>query len=237
MKKHSLIAIVLCVGSTMLAACDAKKDETPSDSVSSIEKTDYKIGSIIEFGKFEQDGDLTNGAEPIKWKIKEKTDETITVLSEYGLDVIKFHEEFTGVSWEGSNIRSWLNSDFYSNAFSDADKASIVKTTRDNKAGSDKYRKDGNPTEDNVWILSFDEANAYFYDNSTKRYNLSCKPTARAIANGAYVNEDGNTKWWLSTSANDGSVDQASPNFITKGGVTLSDVCFRPSITIAYKTL
>ena len=218
MKKRQLISILLCTGSMLLAACGAKGGDQASSTSdeSSAAKPDYKVGSIIEFGKYEQDGDTTNGAEPIKWKIKAKTENTITILSEFGLDVVQYNEEFTAVTWDASTIRTWMNGEFYSSAFSEAEKTKIVKTARDNKAGSDTHAKDGKPTEDNVWLLSFDEAQQYFYNKDTKRYALECKPTAYAISKGAYVSGDGYTRWWLSTSANDGSVDEASKDFITK---------------------
>lgn len=55
--------------------------------------------------------------------------------------------------WEVSTIREWLNKDFYNKAFSKSEKTKICNVVL--KTGR-------RTTNDNVFILSFDEVKKYF---------------------------------------------------------------------------
>lgn len=61
-------------------------------------------------------------------------------------------------SYEKSNVRAWLNSDFYSSAFSDGEKLSVLLTNVDNggnSTGNDGNRAASNNTEDYVFMLCY----------------------------------------------------------------------------------
>ena len=76
-------------------------------------------GEIILFGKYEQDGDDSNGAEDIEWLVlKTEPDQNrILVISRYSLDVQPYNREFASVTWENCSLRKWLNRDFFNTAF------------------------------------------------------------------------------------------------------------------------
>ena len=44
------------------------------------------VRDTIEFGRYEQDNDLTNGSEPIVWQVLEVSDESAMMITRYGLD-------------------------------------------------------------------------------------------------------------------------------------------------------
>ena len=84
------------------------------DKKSSKSTTDFEsviIGDKVCFGKFEQDGLLTDGAEDIVWIVIAKEDGRTLLLSEKILYLMPFDDD-TG-DWETSDIRKWLNNDFY----------------------------------------------------------------------------------------------------------------------------
>ncbi len=142
-----------------------------------------RVGAYIEFGTYEQDNDLTNGAEPIEWLVLDKKGGRLLVISRYALDYRQYHNKSTSISWEKCNLRKWLNDEFYSNAFSQDEKGKIYKTVIKAETGEE--------TKDRVFLLSTAEANEYF--NSDK--NRQCESTeyfhAQVRYNNAYCT------WWL----------------------------------------
>ena len=118
-------------------------------------------------GSYEQDGDLSNGAEPIEWEILGEDENGILLVSKYILDVVRYHDEETNnVSWERCTLRKWLNGEFYDAAFSDKDKKMIktVKLVNDDNP-YDTDCKGGNDTIDRVFILSWSDIMKYYTFN------------------------------------------------------------------------
>lgn len=96
-----------------------------------------RVGKIIEFGSYEQDGNTSNGKEPIEWIVVSKEgDNSYLLLSLYILDAAYWSdglEESGGalgtrgsLSYENSSIRTFLNEDFADEAFSEAEKSVII---------------------------------------------------------------------------------------------------------------
>ena len=69
----------------------------------------------VRFGKYEQDGDESNGKEDIEWIIIDKNNGNAKMISKYILDNIIYDEK--SYKWENSNLRHWLNNTFYEEAF------------------------------------------------------------------------------------------------------------------------
>ena len=88
-----------------------------------------KVKDFVFFGSYEQDGDISNGNEPIEWIVLEKQSGKILLLSRFGLDVQKFSNNAEGISWENSLIRTWLNETFIEEAFNKEDLNEILQTT------------------------------------------------------------------------------------------------------------
>ena len=126
------------------------------------EMKNLKVGDIVSFGTFEQDNDLDNGQEPIEWEVMEIEDGKAFLLSCYALDYLPFNIEDEDVTWENCTLRTWLNQDFFSSAFSDSEKAMIANTVIVNE---DKYKDENNiwtDTKDNVFLLSLTEIEKYY---------------------------------------------------------------------------
>ena len=93
------------------------------------------VGDTFDFGNY-------NG-KPIKWKILRKNIDSIYIISAEELCRRQFHNNSDRGSdnWTNSDIRRWLNGEFYSNAFTENEK-----------------RKIGTVESDRVTLLSKEEA-------------------------------------------------------------------------------
>ena len=171
------------------------KEETTAKVESSSQKKDknpdYKIGETIEFGNYPQDKDGTE--KPIEWIVMKKEGNQVLLLSKYVLDAKPYNKEWEDVTWETSDIRQWLNNEFYTTAFNKAEKAKIQTSLIKNKDNSEHGTSGGNDTEDKVFLLSKKEAKTLFSNNGER----IAKATEYAEKSGVYVNEEKAAWWWL----------------------------------------
>ena len=178
------------------------KEETTSKAESSSQKKDnnpdYKMGETIEFGNYPQDKDGTE--KPIEWIVMKNEGNQVLLLSKYVLDAKSYNEEWEDVTWETSDIRQWLNNEFYTAAFNKSEKAKIQTSLIKNEDNSEHGTSGGNDTEDKVFLLSEKEAETLF-SNDDERI---AKATEYAEKSGVYVNKEKAAWWWL-RSPGDGS--------------------------------
>ncbi len=120
------------------------------------------IGDVVTFGSY-------------NWYIIGKSDNGVTLLMKENLTTKGYNDSYASVTWETCSLRTYLNGDFY-NSFSADDKAKIVKTSITNPNNPDYSTNGGNNTEDYIYLLSIDEANAL-------------SDTIRANSSGSW--------WWL----------------------------------------
>lgn len=194
-----------------------------------------KVGGTYEFGHYDQDNNPYNGAEAIEWIVLEVSGRNAMLISKKALECIQYSVMEYGITWESSALRDWMNDEFYNEAFSYSEKQQILRTTVTADQNSVYDRKSGGVTQDYVFALSNYEAEHYFSGNSAR----ICKPTGKAVSQGAYVNPNlGSCWWWLRTpgktatdtcSVNtDGSIDY-------NGGIVSSRKgCARPCIWITF---
>lgn len=90
------------------------------------EAADLNISDSVTFGLFEQDGDLTNGAEELLWTVYDIQDGKALLICDTCIEAMPFNTEGTDNSWGNSDIRSWLNNEFYSSAFTSDEQAIII---------------------------------------------------------------------------------------------------------------
>ena len=195
----------------------------------------YLIGREVIFGSYEQDGNTGNGAEDIEWIILARTEDNALLLSKYGLDAKVYHEERVDITWEQSDIRSWLNGSFMDTAFTGEEQGAILKTEVDNSQAEGDREYDtigGNNTEDRVFLLSYKEAFEDYFSSDEERI---CMPTDYAVQNGAYTNDDtGACRWWLRSPGLDQSraaqgYSDGSPG---SDSVSNDNNCVRPALWI-----
>lgn len=177
-----------------------------------------EIGDIISFGRYEQDNNSSNGAEPIEWIVLDtQKDGQALLISKMALDCQPFNTDKTAVSWETSSIRQWLNGIFYNAAFNIAEQEQIITTmvTADNNPIYNT--SPGSNTNDKLFLLSLEEVNKYIPEDSKK----VCNATQYAVKQGAYVNPNNGGSWWWLRSPGITNCDAASIN--SDGSVDYDD--------------
>lgn len=199
-----------------------------SSSVSITDTTDsrgYYLGSDGEYyakivsSPYSSDYTFSNGAlissgetyyfkvEPIRWRVLSKKIGEKFLLCDSILALQVFDNGGSN-NYKDSDIRSWLNGDFYSTAFSAEEKSKIKTTLVDNSAASTGYDSNSyacEDTSDKVFFLSVEEVtnSSYGFSSSDSDYDETrcMKTTDYARATGAYMSTSteyyGNGHWWL----------------------------------------
>ena len=183
--------------------------------------------------------------QPIKWRILTQEDSKALLLCENIIDAKCFNAStsnrtFGGTTvyahnWEYSDIRRWLNKEFYNCAFDKLSQKLIQSTLLDNKTTC--YTVTGlfprdygiiqNNTHDNVFLISYNDSLNSAYGFSSQ-FNTKSQTREKTLSDYSYavgcgINTDdtyyGKGAWWLrSPSANGGT----TANFISVGGNTFS---------------
>lgn len=187
--------------------------------------------------------------EPIKWRILSESDGKAVILCESIIANKRYNEYYSGAiegvyanNYAESEVRAWLNDQFYNIAFSELQKSLIQTTEVDNSVYSTGY--DPNPytcenTFDKIFLPSYREVTntAYGFINNTDRYKVT---SDYSRATGAYTSTgdsySGNGDWWLRSPDDDDS-DRArgvrGDGRIGSGDVSSGDVCLVPALTIS----
>jgi len=147
-KKAVLILVAVFLSASVSSAKQADTKELSKN---------IKIGDTVYFGRYEQDGNKSNGKERIEWQVLDKEGNKALLISKKVLDVKAYNKERVDITWEDSTIRKWLNKIFINAAFNGKDKNKIIMTTVENKDNKKYGTKGGNTTKDKVFLLSIEE--------------------------------------------------------------------------------
>lgn len=129
----------------------------------SVETTVDQMDTVT-FGSYPQSDSSGVVKEPIEWLVLDRYNNKFLLLSKYILDCKYYENSYSVTTWETCTLRSFLNNDFYNQAFSVSEQNQIQTTHNVNKdavtypynISSGTYG--GNDTYDKVFCLSFDEA-------------------------------------------------------------------------------
>lgn len=150
---------------------ETRPAETTVEETEAEEVSIERDGDYIVFGHYEQDGDLSNGPEPIEWEIVSEEDGRLLLISRYALDCQPYNNENAASTWETCSLRAWLNDDFVNTAFSSAEQEYIIPATLTNPDNEIWGIEGGNDTEDMVFCLSYEEVMQYYdYTDTTEEY-------------------------------------------------------------------
>lgn len=190
-------------------------------------------GSIVTFGRYEQDNNYNNGSEPIQWKVLDVRNGKALLLSVYGLETMAYHYQAEPMTWENCSLRAYLNSNFYNGVFDDQERPYIAETYLPNNNSAAYGTWGGNPTYDHVFLLSIDELRYYF----PTEYSRKMQPTPLARAHGAYGTADAACAWWWLRSPGQAVTAASSVNslgVLLDTGPAVSDVtgAIRPAIWV-----
>ena len=176
-----------------------------------------EIGSLIILGSYEQDNMSYNGKELLEWRVLDKQDGKMLLITRYGIDCLPFDWKESKSTWDKCMLRKWLNSDFLEEAFSEEDKTMIIETPVTAEPNPEFNTRSGEDTVDKVFLLSISEAEKYFSSTQDRRCQLT--PYSRAL--GAYLSDDGGCWYWLRTS---GASREAAAIVIAAGFVSTRGV-------------
>ena len=195
----------------------------------------YKAGDTVTFGRYEQDHNYDNGKEDMEWIVLEVENGCMLLLSKYAIEGKEYHrnDEDTVVTWEISYLRKWLNNDFIRAAFNENEQAMIVESALHTGNNPEYRTKGGNDTTDRVFLLSYEEVNRYFSDDT----QLVCygTPHTNKLSKDEYT-PNGSRLWWLRTPGRSGqlaSIIYYDGSFDADGDYVFKDLCtVRPAVRI-----
>lgn len=227
MKDFKFASAALCVPILLAAAlCGCTRREESS----------AKVGDIVVLGRWEQDGDSSNGAEEIEWLVLEAEGGEALVISEYGLDCLPFNETQTETTWENCTLRHHLNGDFYNRAFSADEKRRIVKSRVEARPDAHFEADQGAGTEDFVFLPAIEDGEKFFAEGGffADGDGAICRATLYAERRGALADDVGNCLWWLRSSgfSNLGAVYVDGRGSLQSGIVDNTDKAVRPMLRV-----
>ena len=161
-----------------------------TEALETVVLKDAKIGDIVQMGTYEQDGDAET-EDPICWDVLDKDGDAVLLISHDVIAYQRFSDSRKCVIWEDSQIRTWLNQEFYAEAFDETEQASIRETTLENPStvgfaahvdpsGDVQVRESRPDTKDKIFLLSWKEAEQYYGNRLTDASVLGRRPS-RAV--------------------------------------------------------
>jgi hypothetical protein len=123
-------------------------------------------GDTIEFGQYEN---------TLEWRVLDVQDGRALILCESIIMSRKWSDancvntwDKCDVIWEVSDIRKYLNETLYDIMFNNNEKNLIVETLIFNDDNPQFNTSGGNDTVDKIFLLSIDEADKYFSNDSSR---------------------------------------------------------------------
>jgi len=154
-----------------------------------------EAGDIVVIGRYEQDNVLDNGPEPLEWIVLEVQEGKAWLMSKYCIEQVIFYPERVPMYWGKSDLRAWMNGEFFETTFTPEEQEVILTTTvkNDNPHG---MKGAGADTEDKIYLLSKSEV-LHFMPEMADRVAY---PTEYAKTKGITLSEEtGSCRWWTRT--------------------------------------
>ena len=119
---------------------------------------EYNIGGTIPFGGY-------------NWRILGIQNHAALVITEDIVELRAYHDVYKDTTWADCELRKYLNGEFY-DKFNEINKSKIIPVTNKNPDNPWYGTKGGEDTQDNIFLLSMEEAVCrYFGDSSAKLFN------------------------------------------------------------------
>ena len=218
----------------------------------------------IWFGNYWQEdtngdgkADKNDEKQPIKWRVLSVDGDDVFLLADKNIDVQRYNDTDTDVTWETCTMRSWLNgygagansdgkdysdNNFLDNAFTEKEQSMIKTTNVVNKDNPEYGTEGGNDTSDQVYLLSIDEVTnpAYGFTSDTDYIKMREAVNTSYVAGGGeikspYMESAGSVdNWWLRSPGNDSSsaADVNDRGYVDRDGddVSIIGVGVRPAL-------
>lgn len=205
-----------------------------------VRKWQYRMadtGSVVKFGRYEQDGNLNNGVEDIQWIVLARDGNSILLISKYSLlsstyvewsDYWDYYENNADldITWANSVPRSILNNRFYYEAFTEAEREKIILTTVVPDRNMDGNTNNEPETQDHIFILSESEAIRYFQNDAARKSKVTKylmeSEDIKADFSEWWLRSNGEREDCLMTVSGDGSI--WSPGYAPTSGMNIRPV-------------
>ncbi|MDR0248760.1 MAG: DUF6273 domain-containing protein [Oscillospiraceae bacterium] len=146
-----------------------------------------------------QAGDLVSFGNVV-WRVLDVQGGKALLISEEVLFSRAYHSAARSVTWAESDLRAYLNGDFFDGAFTYAEKERVIDTYCENAANQWRGTSGGEDTTDKVFLLSLEEVVKYFGDSG----QLASRPTGASSIDDQYNNlrvarnsSGAAVSWWL----------------------------------------
>ena len=180
----------------------------------------HAVGDIIPFGKYYEDRN-SNKLDTLYWRVIAKEGNRLLVIANHVIDYLPFFKwknDVMNPTWEESDLRQWLHTEFWNIAFREIDTSYIAETVVQTNPSPDypllaealrergtAYRN--NPvgprtTRDRLFFLSMEDVIHYFYNDKTPELNsyvFSKRPSYIDNSINYWFNSEGSEKTWLKT--------------------------------------
>ena len=189
---------------------DENRAWTDRDDILPREENGY-----IVFGAYEQDGDLTNGPEPIEWEVFNSDSNGTLLVSRYVIDAKPYNEvQSKDITWETCTLRKWLNDDFMNKAFTVGEQGCIRSASISTPANRNNSRPAGITTTDQIFILSADEMlDHYSFEEVDNNYLHAFGPATVTPPTEYAKNNGVNWTHFDETTINEGEISEKSYRF------------------------
>jgi len=101
------------------------------------------------------------------WQILKVESNKALIITENIVELRWYHNKFADVTWENTEIRQYLNHEFYER-FSAEEKQKIITVTNKNPDNYWFRTNGGNDTSDKIFLLSLEEVCLYFGNSFSK---------------------------------------------------------------------
>lgn len=193
------------------------------------------VGNTVIFGFYEQDGDpetIPASNERMEWIIADKSGDEVLLISKYAIETASFSEEPS--KWSKSELRRWLNEDFYLRYFFTNEREIIISKRNTTIQKTESSEESTDTSNDYLFLLSENEAKKYFASDDER----SVLATEYVKSTGVYVNPDNSTVYyWLRTLSPNGEVMYVNgAGAINEAGrESNAELCVRPAVWVKAK--
>ncbi len=151
------------------------------------------VRRTVSFGRFYQDA-AGNELSPIEWIVLTEKDGYTLLLTDPIIASLGWVTSGRDdITWAESDLRRWLDQDFFETAFTPEEQAAIAIFDVTQPQNPRYDTPAGEATQDRVTLLSYQELVSLMPTELERK----TKPTPFAAAQGCYLNPDGDSAWWL----------------------------------------
>lgn len=197
---YIIIVVVLMYGSSYSSATIEREETKITNEINTeiFLSKKIKAGDELEFGRFY---DLNSDDEiervPIKWMVLDRLNEYALLITKDIIKTMPYNYLWSPTNWRDSNIRLWLNYDFYDIAFNDIEKMRIRKVITENVGNHVQNVISEFQTNDYVFLLSIEEAKKYFKYSKDYRAVGTEYAKKEGLWISKYETSVGYSVWWL----------------------------------------